>query len=129
MLGLIVAISAAAAIGVAVGKLIVHLIKLAFNWLRNKIKEKLAKKRTQKVAVSSLQDMVESAMKNSRNDLSFEEMDAIAEVADIDCTHIIAEVDNNGKVSDIELIDAENVDSDVENLINRTGEGIVTISA
>lgn len=129
MFGLIVGIAFAATIGVAIGKAIIRLIKFTMKWLKNKIKEKLAKRNTNKVAVAAIEDMVQSAMETSSNEMTMDELNAMEDLSDMDCTHVMAEVDSNGKVTDVELIDADNVDNNVKNLIDRTGEGMVVISA
>ncbi len=101
---------------------IVKLTLMAMSWLKNKIKEKLRKRNAQKVAAVDLEEIINS----TDNQMS---MEAFEKVADEGATHLFATVDNDGNVMDVEAVEAEEVDRSVENLINRTGEGIVVVSA
>lgn len=118
MIGLLLGIAALTAFITV----IVKLTLMAMSWLKNKIKEKLRKRNAQKVAAVDLEKIIES----TDNQMS---MEAFEKVADEGATHLFATVDNDGNVMDVEAVGAEEVDRNVENLINRTGEGIVVVSA
>lgn len=121
---LFLGIVGAIALGVAAGTLIAYVVVLTIKWLRNKIKEKLAKRNVSKVAVGDLEHMIETC----DNQVSMDELDKLVESG---YSQVMAEVDDNGKVENVEVIkDTSNViDYDVEQFINRTGEGLVVISA
>lgn len=121
---LVAAIAAGVAAGVAAGLVVFFLIKLTLTTLRNKIKEKLAKRNLRKVAVGDLQKMVD----NCKNQSSISELDTLI---DQGYTHVIAGIDNNGKVTDIEIgkDELQGSDQQVADYINRSGEGMVVISA
>ena len=119
MIGLILGIAAAVALGI----LITYAIKLTISWLRNKIKDKLKNRNTKKVAVGELDQMIASCTNQTS-------IDALDKLVDEGYTNVIASVDNNGQVEDVEAVKDTNdyVDRDVDNLINKTGEGMVVIS-
>ncbi|MBD5142040.1 MAG: hypothetical protein HDT22_00260 [Ruminococcus sp.] len=121
---LLFSIVAAVAIGVVAGTLIAYVIILTVKWLRNKIKEKLAKRNVSKVATGDLEQMI----KNCENQTSVKELDNLV---DAGYSHVMAEVDDNGKVENVEVIkDTSNeIDQNVKQFINRTGEGMVVVSA
>lgn len=121
---LFVSLAAAIAVGVAAGTLIAKAIMMTINWLRNKIKAKLAKRNTQKVAVAELGKLVEKC----ENQASLADLEELCEQG---CSHVIASVNTSGEVEDVELIEdtSKVIDQDVKTLINRTGEGMVVISA
>ena len=108
---------------VALGCLVTHVIMLTFRWLANKIREKFAKKETQKVAVADLHEMIESC----DNTMT---IDQLEKLEDEGYTHWVATVDDNGKVSDVEAIKDKNdtIDEEVDRFINRTGDGMVVIT-
>ncbi len=118
MLGLLIGIAAVAALVTVVVKLTL----MAMNWFKNKIKEKIRKRNAEKVAAVDLQEIID----NTDNTMS---MDAFEELADEGATHLFATIDSNGEVMDVEAVGAKEVSEDVENLINRTGEGIIVVSA
>lgn len=119
MLGLIAGIVGL----VAAGCLVAYAIILTFRWLKNKIKEKLAAKNIKKVAVADLDELIESC----DNTVT---IDQLEELSDEGYTHLVAAVDDNGKVNDVEVIrDTNNtIDEEVDLFINRTGEGMVVVT-
>ena len=118
MFGLILAIASV----VALGCLIAYAVVLTFRWLKNKIKEKLTQKNAKKVAVADLSEMIDSC----ENKMSLSDLENLQ---DEGYTHLVATVDNNGQVSEVEVIKntADDIDEEVERFINRTGEGMVVI--
>lgn len=108
---------------VATGCLVAYAIVLTIRWLKNKIKEKLATKNARKVAVADLDELIESC----DNTIT---MDQLEELSDEGYSHLVATVDNSGKVSDVEVIrnTSDNIDEEVEQFINRTGQGMVVIA-
>ncbi len=108
---------------IAAGCLVAYAVILTFRWLRNKIREKLAAKNAKKVAVADLGELIESC----DNTVT---IDQLEELSDEGYTHLMATVDDNGKVDDVEVIRDMNdsIDAEVEQFINRTGEGMVVVT-
>lgn len=119
MLNLIVGIVAL----VAAGCLVAYSIAMTFRWLKNKVKEKLAAKNAKKVAVADLDELIESC----DNTVT---IDQLEELSDEGYTHLMATVDDSGKVNDVEVIrdTSDTIDDEVDQFINRTGEGMVVIT-
>ena len=119
MLGLIAGIVGL----IAVGCLVAYAVILTIRWLKNKIKEKLSAKNAKKVAVADLAALIDSC----DNSVS---IDQLEKLADEGCTHLVATVDNDGKVSDVEAYKDQNdtIDEEVDRFINRTGEGMVVVT-
>ncbi len=108
---------------IAAGCLIAYAIVLTLKWLKKKISEKLAKRNVKKVAVADLQDLIDEC----ENKVSMSELNNLANQG---YTHLMAEVGNDGNiVNEVELIEDTNdsIDSEVEELLNRTNQGMVII--
>lgn len=115
----------AVAAGVAIGLLIVKIASLLFSWLANKIKQKLAKRNVSKVAVGEIGKIIESC----HNQATIDELDALQSKG---VTHFSAEVQNDGTIdesSGIEVWDVKKEDQQTCDFINKTGEGMVVVSA
>lgn len=108
---------------IAAGCLVAYAIILTFRWLKNKIKEKLAARNAKKVAVADLDELIESC----DNTVT---IDQLEELSDEGYTHLMATVDDSGKVNDVEVIrdTSGTIDEEVEQFINRTGEGMVVVT-
>ena len=119
MIGLIAGIVAL----VAAGCLVAYAVTLTIRWLKNKIKEKLAARNAKKVAVADLDELIESC----DNTVTISELE---DLSDKGYTHLMATVNDNGKVSDVEVIqdNSDTIDDEVERFINRTGEGMVVVT-
>ena len=120
MFGFIMAIIAL----VAAGCIVAYAVVLTIKWLRNKVKEKLAKKNVEKVVLGDLQALIDEC----NNPATLDELDKLA---DKGYTHVMADVGYDGKiVGDVELVQNQNntLDREVEELINRTNQGMVIIS-
>lgn len=119
MLGLILGIVGL----IAAGCLVAYAIVLTFRWLKNKIKDKLAAKNAKKVAVADLDELIESC----DNTVTLGDLENLT---DEGYTHLMATVDNSGKVSDVEVIrnTSDTIDDEVDRFINRTGEGMVVVT-
>ena len=124
------------ALAVAAGIIIAKLAMLVFSWIHNKIKQKLAKRNVSKVAVGELSEMI----KHCENQITIGELDAlegqktIAEFKDLQSqgiTHFAAEIQDNGQIEQegIEAWDVEAEDQKTRDLINKTHEGMVVVSA
>lgn len=103
--------------------MVAYAISLTIKWLRDKIKDKLKQKNVKKVAVADLQEMIDSC----ENTISLGDLN---ELADDGYTHMMAEVGNDGQiVGDIELIKDTNnsIDEDVDELLNRTNQGMIIV--
>lgn len=117
MLGLILAIAGA----VALGCLIAWVVALTIKVLYRKIRELLSKRNVKKVAAVDLQAMID----NCSNTTSLSALEALA---DEGTTHLMAEVDRNGQiVDDVTAVKDLNEGAEVDDLINRTGEGMVVV--
>lgn len=115
----------AVAAGVAIGLLIVKIAALLFSWLANKIKQKLAKRNVSKVAVGEIRKII----KDCHNETTINELNAIQNQG---ITHFATEVQNDGTIdesSGIEVWDVKKEDQQTCNFINKTGEGMVVVSA
>ncbi|MCM1251676.1 MAG: hypothetical protein NC321_02560 [Clostridium sp.] len=108
---------------IAMGCLVAYAVVLTFKWLRNKISEKLAKKNVKKVVVADLEELINEC----DNTVS---LSALNDLVDEGYTHMMADVGYDGKiVGDVEVLKDENdaIDKDVEELINRTHQGMVVV--
>lgn len=107
---------------VAVGAIVAHTIIVTFNWLKRNIKERIFAKKAKKVAVADLNKLIDEC----DNKTTISDLD---EIANEGYTHIIASVNDNDVVEDVEIIKNTNdeIDEEVDNLINRTGKGMVVI--
>lgn len=107
---------------IALGCLVAYAIVLTFKWLKNKIKEKLAAKNAKKVAVADLNELIDEC----DNTVSISDLE---DLTDEGYTHLVATVGKDGKVSDVEVIKdtSSSIDEEVEQLINRTGQGMVVV--
>lgn len=107
---------------IAMGCLVAYAVVMTMKWLIAKIKEKIARKRTRQVVIAILEDLI----KDCDNTMS---MDALEGCVDKGYTHVMASVDDNGKVRDVEMIQDTNdtIDEEVERLINRTGQGMLVV--
>lgn len=108
---------------IAAGCLVAYAIILTIRWLKNKIKEKLAAKNAKKVAVADLDELIESC----DNTVT---IDQLEELSDEGYTHLIATVNTSGNVNDVEVIrdTSGTIDEEVEQFINRTGDGMVVVT-
>lgn len=108
---------------IAAGCLVAYAIILTMRWLKNKIKEKLAAKNAKKVALADLEELIESC-DNTVN------IDQLEDLSDEGYTHLMATVDDNGKVNDVEVIrdKSDTIDDEVDRFINRTGGGMVVVT-
>lgn len=108
---------------IALGCLVAYAVVLTIKWLRNKISEKLAQKNVKKVAVADLEELInECDNKVSLSDLN--------DLVDKGYTHMMADVGYDGEiVGDVEVIQDKNdsIDREVEELINRTKQGMVLV--
>lgn len=118
MFGLIVRIIALIAAGIVVS----HAIMVTFTWLKDNIKKRILEKKMKKVAVADLNKLIDEC----DNKTTISDLD---EIANEGYTHIIASVNDNDVVEDVEIIKNTNdeIDEEVDNLINRTGKGMVVI--
>ncbi len=120
MIGLIAGIVAL----IAAGCLVAYAIVLTFRWLKNKIKKLFDQPEVNKVAVADLEELIEEC----DNEVTLKELE---DLSDKGYTHVIATVNENGKVNnDVEVIRDTNdtLDDEVAQFINRTGEGMVVVT-
>lgn len=113
------------AAAIAAGCLIFYAVKLTFEWLKNKIKEKLRKKNAKKIAVADMEEMI----KKCDNTVSLRDLEDLSNQG---YSHIIATVDeDNHLVDEVEAIKDQNeeLDAQVYDFINRTDQGMVVIES
>ncbi|MBO4897682.1 MAG: hypothetical protein J5590_05235 [Clostridia bacterium] len=106
---------------IALGCLVAYAIVLTIRWLKNKIKEKLAKKNVKKVAVADIEQLIAEC----DNTVS---MDELEKLTDEGYSHIMVDVGYDGKiVGDISVIEDKNdyLDEEVEQLLSRKGMVVV----
>lgn len=111
---------------IALGNLVSLVIALTFSWLVGRIKQKFAEKNAKKVAVADLDKLIASCS----NTVSFNQLEQLNEVSNEGYTHLMAAVNDNGEVYDVEVIrdTNENLDEEVARFINKTDEGMVVIN-
>jgi len=109
------------AVAVATGCLIAYAIVVTFQWLKNKIKEKLNQKNVSKVACADLEKLINEC-DNTKT------IDELESYADEGYTNVIASVDNLGKIKDIDLVKdtSDFIDEQVERFIGHEGMVVVT---
>lgn len=106
---------------IALGCLAAIVIAVTFKWLRDQIKERLAKRNTKKVAVADIQQLIDEC----DNTVSMDELDNLA---DEGYTHFMADVGYDNQIEgEITLIKDTNdtLDKDVERLLGRKGMVVV----
>ncbi|MCM1228381.1 MAG: hypothetical protein NC320_13340 [Clostridium sp.] len=93
-------------------------VALTAKWFKNKVKKIFNKKKNvEKVAAATLEKLFEECP----NDVSWEEL------LDEGYTHVIASVDYNGKIDDVELIkDISGGDYELENMFGEERMIVVT---
>ena len=115
------------ALAVAAGIVIAKIVMLAFSWLKNKIKHKLAKRNVSKVAVGELSEII----KNCKNEISLSALEELETIQKEGITHFCAELQSDGSIRQdgVEVWDVNREETEVRNLINETGEGMVVVKA
>ena len=99
----------------------VEIFELDFKTLKQIIKDRLSDENVFKVAVADVKMLIES----SASDAPFES--DLSELLKEGYTHLIASVNSDNQVSDVTALKCCAVDEECEELINRTGEGMVVI--
>lgn len=103
------------------------IIKITFNWVRNKINSLFAKRKTRKVLMQDVSEMIRKAAEECEHTMSQEEFNNYkSEINDYD--FVVAGIDDEGQVQDIELVkntDAK-LDEEVERLLGPKREILVT---
>lgn len=108
---------------ISLGCLVAYAIVLTMKWIKNKIKEKLDNKNVKKVAVIDLNELIATC----DNTVSISELN---DLADKGYTHMMVDIGYDDKVvGDIDVIKNENdsLDKDIEELLNRTKQGMVIV--
>lgn len=98
------ALAGAIAAGIALGTIVVALVKMTYRWVKNKFKEKLAKKNVNKVAMVEMKKLVDECP----NQISLSDLESVGD-------YCMAEIDANGEVvGDMEFVKDKNMDLDRE---------------
>lgn len=93
-------------------------------WLK-KIFLKIAAKLGFIIDINKLEDTLRKAIKQSNNEITFDELDTIQKLKDRGVTDIVGALDNDGKVIEAKPIDTD--DPTIKELTNRKGDGILKI--
>lgn len=103
----------------AIGAVVTMIVKITYNWFRGKIEEKLAKRTVKKVFAKTIDKFVEDC----ENEMTLDEMKTLKK-ADM----VIASLDHNNQVEDVDIVTDENseLDREVEELLDSRGEILVT---
>lgn len=89
----------------AVAVAAVYVIKVTYNWIRNKIKEKLSKKNAKKVFMTTVEHMVD-------------ECDNVKTLDDLDDYDLVmATINDENQVEDLDLI--KNTDDELDETVDR----------
>ena len=106
----------------AANAVVVHVIALTIDWIKKKVKEKLALKKAKKTAFADIKETV----KNCRNTMSLDDLDRLADEEGY--THLMVTLDDNDEIiGDLEMIKDTNssLDPEVRRLLGK--EGMVVI--
>lgn len=108
---------------IAIGAVIMIVVNITVNWIRKRIKEKLQKKTAKKVFMKEIGQMVEDC----ENEMTLEELNSVKETAK-DADFVMATLDENNQVDEVELIKDQNskLDREVEELLKSKKEILVT---
>lgn len=108
---------------IAIGAVIMIVVNITVNWIRKRIEEKLRKKTAKKVFMKEIGQMVEDC----ENEMTLEELNSVKETAK-DADFVMATLDENNQVDEVELIKDQNskLDREVEELLKSKKEILVT---
>ena len=108
---------------IAIGAVVFAVVNITLDWLRTKVKEKLQKKTVKKVFVKDIEQMV----KECENKMTFDEFNDVKEAAK-DADFVMATLDENNQVDEVELIKDRNskLDREVEELLKSRKEILIT---
>lgn len=111
-MGLFLGIAAVIAAGIAIAYVAILTVK----WLVNKVKSMLAKKNVKKVAAMDLERLIDECPNQT----------CLEDLLNDGVDEIIASVDDNGRIEDVECIKAGSID---ESFTNKLGpEGMIVIN-
>lgn len=104
---------------------VVLIVALTLSWLIDKIKDRLKRKETKKIAVMDLEELIAEEEELSSQELA--DLNEMKKKGDV----IIISLDSNGEVQDPEIIKDKNKrrDKKAYDLINRRGDGTMVIDA
>ena len=108
---------------VAVGAVVTCVVSITLPWLKTKLKEIFTKPNVKKVAIADLHTLISEC----DNSVSLRDLDKMVSNG---CTHMMANIDYNGNiVGEVECMQDKNkcIDRDIDELINRTNQGMVII--
>ncbi len=102
---------------IAAGALVAYAVVLTIRWLKNKIKEMLAKRNIKKVAAMDLEKLIDECPNQTTLD----------ELMDDGYEKVIANVNESGKIQDVEVVKDEGYgDYEVDQLLG--DERMVVVS-
>lgn len=104
----------------AVAAAITYVIKITFNWVRNKIREKLAKRNAKKIYMTEVNRLVEQMADNCDNKMTLDEL----ENYDV----VMATINDENEVEDVDLIKNtdDELDRDVDKWLSSNREIVIT---
>ena len=101
---------------VALGTLAILAVVYTIKWLKTRIKQKFQNQNVKKVAATTLEQLVQECP-NVRT---------LEELLDDGCTDVIATVDLDGQIEDVEIIkNTGSVDPEVEELLGPKGMVVI----
>lgn len=100
----------------AIAGAVTYVIKVTFNWLRNKIKEKLKKRNTKKVFMSAVENLANEC----------DNVRTLDELNNYD--FVMATINDKNQVEDLDLIKDTNdkLDEEIDRLLSSKREVVIT---
>lgn len=103
------------------GYALYKVVKLAWEWLKEKLREWKLKGEAQKFLVITVQKLI----KESQNDISLDELNRLVQIEREGKRHIVVGLDiNRDMTGKLRALQSEEVDSKLENALNR-GDGVI----
>jgi hypothetical protein len=99
----------AIALAIVAGKLILRLIELTIDWVRDSIRQKLKDKQAHRVVMAEAAKLLQEAALYAENTVSLEDLDKLADQQD----YFMATIDENNEIiGKVEGIKCKNVTAD-----------------
>lgn len=106
----------------AAGAVIVYVIRLTLQWLKDRLREKKIKDNAKKFLVITINKLI----RDSKNTVSLDDLEQLAQLEREGKTHIIAGVNGEDIVGDLDIIEADGQDESIKHLIDR-GDGRLVV--
>lgn len=111
---------------IAPGFVVGKVVKITMQWVVSKVKMLLAFPDVLRVAVIDIRKIVAAIQLNEvkNNSVKIHQLEKLLESG---ATHILAGVNKDGVVLNIDVFSAEETETDVTEYLDRTGEGMIVI--